>query len=59
MQRIVPTEAELAKLRAVLFATNLDMAQEGIVSLGLYEEMLQYVDESRQEKETTSAAAAN
>ncbi|MGI9200095.1 MAG: TRAP transporter substrate-binding protein DctP [Woeseiaceae bacterium] len=59
MERIVPTEDELAKLRAVLSETNLDMAKEGIVSLDLYEEMLQYVDESRQEDETTSAAATN
>ncbi|MGI9222628.1 MAG: TRAP transporter substrate-binding protein DctP [Woeseiaceae bacterium] len=59
MERIVPSDGELSKLRAVLHETNLKMANEGVVSLSLYEEMLDYVDETRLENETASTATGN
>ena len=50
LQRVVPTADELEKLEAVLVQANFEMAQEGVVSMELYEEMLGYVEEYRSEQ---------
>jgi hypothetical protein len=54
LKRIVPAPEELAEIRAVLHKSNRDMAERGIVSLELYEEMMGYVDERRTESEATT-----
>ncbi len=49
LQRIVPEEESIAELRAVLHESNYELAKQDVVSLHLYEEMVQYVDEYRSE----------
>jgi TRAP-type C4-dicarboxylate transport system substrate-binding protein len=49
LQRIVPEEESIAEIRAVLHESNYDLAKQDVVSLHLYEEMVQYVDEYRSE----------
>jgi TRAP-type C4-dicarboxylate transport system substrate-binding protein len=49
LKRVVPTTAELERLEAVLQQANLEMAQDGVVSLELYEEMMGHVEEYRRE----------
>jgi TRAP-type C4-dicarboxylate transport system substrate-binding protein len=49
LKPVVPTTAELERLEAVLRKTNLEMAQDGVVSLELYEEMMGHVEEYRRE----------
>jgi len=56
LERVVPDEEELDKIRAVLQVSNLDLAKQGVVSLDLYEEMLQYVEQRRSEVESIAAA---
>jgi len=51
LERVVPTEEELDKLRTVLYESNSNLAKQGVVSLDLYEEMLQYVEQRRGEAE--------
>lgn len=59
LERIVPTTEELESIRAVLHETNLELAREGLVSLELYEEMLNYVEELRAESGSTAAALSD
>lgn len=56
LKRIVPAERELAEIRAVLHESNLDIARQGIVSLAMYREMMQYVEQRRSEHKTAAAA---
>jgi TRAP-type C4-dicarboxylate transport system substrate-binding protein len=49
LKRVVPTAAELERLAAVLRQANLEMAQDGVVSMEHYEEMMGYVEEYRSE----------
>jgi TRAP-type C4-dicarboxylate transport system substrate-binding protein len=43
LERVVPSAEELSEIRTVLHANNLEMANEGVVSLELYEELLEHV----------------
>jgi TRAP-type C4-dicarboxylate transport system substrate-binding protein len=56
LERVVPAPEELERIREVLVKSNLEMAKEGIVSMELYEEMMNYVEQSRKEAETIAAA---
>ena len=55
LQRVVPSDEELAELRTVLRESNDAIAAEGIVSADLYEELLQLVGDRRAEAETVAA----
>ncbi len=50
LKPVVPPPLELEKLEALLQKTNLEMAQDGVVSLELYEEMMGHVEEYRREQ---------
>jgi TRAP-type C4-dicarboxylate transport system substrate-binding protein len=50
LKPVVPTPVELERLDAVLQKTNLEMAQDGVVPLDLYEEMMGHVEEYRRER---------
>jgi len=52
LQRIVPDEESIAEIRAVLHESNYKLANQGVVSLQLYEEMMRYVDEYRSEHDS-------
>ena len=50
LKPVVPTAVELEKLEALMQQTNFEMAKDGVVSLGLYEEMMGHVEEYRRER---------
>jgi TRAP-type C4-dicarboxylate transport system substrate-binding protein len=56
LKRVVPAAENLAEIRKVLHASNAAMAKRGVVSLELYEEMMRYVAESREEQAAVAAA---
>jgi len=49
MQRIVPSAAEVAKIRKTMAESNRALVKEGVVSEELYNELLRYIDEYRSE----------
>jgi TRAP-type C4-dicarboxylate transport system substrate-binding protein len=49
LKLVEPTAVELQRLEAVLSTTNLQMAEDGVVPLELYEEMMRHVAEYRRE----------
>jgi TRAP-type C4-dicarboxylate transport system substrate-binding protein len=56
LKRVVPDAENLAEIRKVLHASNAAMAKRGVVSLELYEEMMRYVAESREEQAAIAVA---
>jgi len=52
MQRIVPSAAEVASIRKTMADSNRKLAQEGVISEALYDEMLRYIDEYRSKQES-------
>jgi len=55
LERVVPVAAELERIEKVLQQSNDEIAKEGIVSLELYKEMMNYVAQSRSEASTVAA----
>lgn len=56
LTRVVPDAENLAEIRKVLHESNADLARRGVVSLELYEELMQYVAESRDERAALAKA---
>jgi TRAP-type C4-dicarboxylate transport system substrate-binding protein len=56
LERVVPDPEALEKINDVLQESNRQIANEGIVSLELYEEMMTYVEQAREEQAAIGAA---
>jgi len=57
LKRVVPDAEKLAEIRAVLQKSNAHMAEQGVVTREMYEELTGYVDEWRREHATVATAA--
>ena len=56
MKRIEPDADQLAEIRAVLQASNAEMAGRGVVSRAMFDELLGYVEQWREEQASVAAA---
>ena len=57
IERIVPEEAEVARIRKNLAESNRELAEKGVVSIELYEELLRYSDEYGSQHESDAEEA--
>jgi TRAP-type C4-dicarboxylate transport system substrate-binding protein len=58
LQKVVPDAEEKARIRATMAASNRELANQGVVSVDLYEEMMAHIRAFREERSVANAASA-